>query len=264
MPVFILKRKRAKKRRGGRRLSAEVQTESFLLFAGAVIEIQNKNQFCDYAAIFQTERGQRKYHPVSPEIYKKLVDSLFPPQLLAVAVSDVIPLNYITRGGRHTSSLVDLQWKPLKMTSEQIAENENDHLMGKQNQNVIPLTDDIQDSEGYETDIYSEIDSRNNLIEPGEPQDGDRQLDQGSLRKIKPVKGTPVQHINFIGGVKITRRMACYWRNDCHLEYNRCKKFIESLIIEPTPYRPHYESPATTNASLISMRFNDRLKKSRK
>ena len=89
---------------------------SFILFTGACIETWNKEREdgkrrCTYYEIFNKEKeapeGQRypyRYPKVSNKLFDKLVESNFPPPLLAVATSDVIPLNFLAKGERYSFS----------------------------------------------------------------------------------------------------------------------------------------------------------------
>jgi transcription elongation factor Elf1 len=89
---------------------------SFLLFTGACIETWNieredGERRCTYYEIFYKEngspQGQRypyRYPKVSDELFDKLVKSNFPPPLLAVAISEVIPLNFLAKGERYSFS----------------------------------------------------------------------------------------------------------------------------------------------------------------
>jgi len=99
----------------GRASSEYVMNMSFVLFAGACIETWNKDRAdgerrCTYGEIFsnaEAPAGQKypyRYPKVSDELFDKLVKSNFPPPLLAVATSDVIPLNFLAKGERYSFS----------------------------------------------------------------------------------------------------------------------------------------------------------------
>ena len=54
--------------------------------------------------------------------------------------------------------------------------------------------------------------------------------------------------------------MACYWRNDCRREYNRCREFIKGLLKSPAPLRPNYNfENLAANDKSITKRFLDLL-----
>jgi len=240
----------------GRSSSDEVQTETFILFAGAVIELQNTNGYCDYGEVFngvaQGVMGFR-YSKVPDEIKKRLVESMFPPQLLAVVVSDLIPLNLITRGGRHTSVKKDFRGKVKSLTLGQVLENEDNLASGRPNLQFNPPNsagDIVTDDLIYETD-FAEIDERLGWHEPNEtPPSPPVQR----LLPLRREKGTPVHRIMFHGGIEISRRMACYWRNDCWSEYNRCRKFIvEKLLKKPAPVAPYRERVVTYGPSFNAL-----------
>lgn len=246
----------------GRRFSEDALTETFILFAGAAIELQNTKGYCDYGDVFngvaQGTMGFR-YYKVPGDIYKKLVESKFPPQLLAVVVSDLIPLNLKTRGGRHTSVKLDFQGKVKQLPWPQVFENENDLSSGRPNQKFRSLNsaDDIVTAESSCEMNFAEMDERNGWHEQNETSPSQPAQ---RLLHIRKEKGTPVYRIPFHGGFGISRRMACYWRNDCRREYNRCKKFIgEALLKNPAPVAPYSERVATY-APLLNAKFNEYMK----
>ena len=267
-PEFVVERKirgqvvRELKKKRGRRLSDDVQTETFILFAGAAIELQNTKGYCDYGEVFngvaQGVMGFR-YYKVPEKIYGQLVKSNFPPQLLAVVVSDLIPLNLITRGGRHTSVTMDIPAKVKHLTWQQVLENESDHASGRPNLKFSSLNsaDDIVTADSTCEMDFAGIDERLGWHESMEaPQSPPVQRHL----PIRKKKGTPVHRIMFHGGIKISRRMACYWRNDCRREYNRCRNFIaEKLLKEPAPVAPYLER-VVTYGPLLNAKFNEYMK----
>ena len=251
----------------GRGFSNETQTESFILFAGAVIELQNTKGYCKYEDVFNGVRQGRagfRYYKVPDTLYKKLAESNFPPQLLAVVVSDLIPLNLITRGGRHTSNKKDLPAKVKNLTWRQIVENERDHAAGRPIQKFRRLNsaDDIVTADSTCEINFAEMDERLGFRDPNET------LQSQSARRLLPLpnnkeKKTPVHRIVFHGNETISCRMACYWRNDCRKEYNRCRKFVESLLIKPAPLAPYSDSLPPTLAPLVNEKINQYWKKRR-
>jgi hypothetical protein len=197
-----------------------------------------------------------RYYSVPRGLYNQLVESKFPPQLLAVVVSDLIPLNLITRGGRHTSSKDDLAGKVKKLTWEQIFENEHDLASGRPSVNFTPLNsaDDV-----YIADLtceidFADMDERNGWREPNETPPSP------PARRVVPSrkeKGTPVYRITFHGGITISRRMACYWRNYCRIKYNRCKKFIIKKLLKATPPVAPYRELVSTHGPLMNAKINE-------
>jgi hypothetical protein len=79
----------------------------------------------------------------------------------------------------------------------------------------------------------------------------------------KTKKGTPVHRIVFHGNETISRRMACYWRNDRRKDYNRCRKFVESLLTKPAPRAPYSDSLPPTLAPLFNEKINQYWRKRR-
>jgi hypothetical protein len=268
------------RKKHGRRLSEDALTESFILFAGAVIELHNTKKYCDYGEVFDgVAQGVMGfcYYKVPEENYKQLVESKFPPQLLAVVVSDLIPLNLITRGGRHTSVKKDFRGKVKELTWEQVLENESDHASGRPIQkfsslnsanNVVTDNDGIGEQSGQESlkeqlakKILARDEPLKNIKEWAVsvgiklPNNFDSRVAEHF--KISKKKGTPVHRIMFHGGIEISRRMACYWRNDCREEYNRCQKFIvENLLKTPAPVAPYHERVVTYGPS-FNAKFNE-------
>lgn len=250
----------------GRGFCEDFVTETFILFAGAVIELQNTKGYCAYGDVFfngvRQGRAGFRYYKVPDALYKKLVGSKFPPQLLAVVVSDLIPLNLITRGGRHTSFKKDIPAKVKNLTGQQILQNEDDHAKGRPIQKFGSLNsaDDIVTADSSCEIDFEAMDERLGFREPNEtPQSQSARR----LLLLPNKKGTPVHRIEFHGNVKISRRMACYWRNDCRRDYNRCRKFIQSLLKSPAPDKPFYENKIMTLAPLANERINQIWKKRR-
>ena len=269
----------------GRRLSDDVLTESFILFAGAAIELQNTKGYCDYGEVFYgVAQGvmRFRYYKVPDDIKKQLVESNFPPQLLAVVVSDLIPLNLITRGGRHTSDKKDFLGKVKCLTSEQLLENESDLSSGRPIQKFKSLNSAdtiLTNSSIYDPEIEEIKKLREILLQKIEAGQSIQEIKKWatsnefnlpanfesvleSFHKSDPnrshgkrKKGTPVHRIMFHGGIEISRRMACYWRNDCRREYNRCEKFIvENLLKKPPPVAPFLER-AVTYGPLLNAKY---------
>jgi hypothetical protein len=241
----------------GRGVCDDYLTETFILFAGACIELLNTKGYCSFPDVFNGERQGNagfRYHKVPDKLFKRLVESKFPPQLLAVVVSDLIPLNLVTRGARHTSIKKDIPAKVKNLTLRQILDSERDHAVGRPIQKFSSLNsaDDIVTADSTcEEDFYEGMDERLNWHEPNETP-----LNQ-SARRLLPkhkMKGTPVYRIPFHGNQTISRRMACYWRNDCHLQYNRCKKFIKRLLKSSAPDAPCFEHGVATRGILINER----------
>lgn len=259
----------------GRAFSNDRETESFLLFSGAVIDLQNTRGEVFYSEIFIGEKQGAAgfvYHKVPKSLFDRLVESNFPPQLMAVVVSDLIPLAKIT--DRRRRLFVNLDSRK----NETDGENENSRIERRIKQNeyrnekaskffagaagkdFIPLhklkNEVAADGDGIDWEDMEERLARVGWSEPNIPPA------PAPLRfmPIKPVKGTRVQRIDFRGGLEISRRMACYWRNDCRREYNRCRDFVKGLIKTRTPLRPNYgfENLAANDKS-ITKRFSDLL-----
>jgi hypothetical protein len=214
---------------------------SFLEFTGAVIALQNEKGYCIYSDIFKGDKPGQYYR--SPDsILKRLIESNFPPQLLAVAVADLIPLNYVTRGGRHTSKSGRLELMAKTLTWKQAVQNDADHLLGRKMNRT--------GSSGSADDIVTENSSYDGYEAIFEADEGDVAQNDRRLLKIKPAKGTPIYRIIFHGGFKISRPMVCYWRNDCRTEFNRCRAFLASLLTAPAPLAPwHFAGTVGTGKS---------------
>jgi hypothetical protein len=264
MPLDMLKRKRAQKRRGGRQISSDYQNESFLLFTGAAIALQNENGACSYSEVFTGEKQGMAgfvYHKVSESLFKRLAESKFPPQLLAVAVSDLIPLDYIHRGGSGSANAEHLKAKAARivrdgldsgMTKTQI-DNFNrrmkkewdklqDHAAGRVGErSYSPAVHDFENRrDGID---FFEMDKRNAWLDEGEAEAIARLENEDDSETISKnrIEGTRVHQIDFRGGLKISRRMACYWRKTRADEYYACVAFLAKLLTARPPSAPSFE-----------------------
>ncbi len=258
----------------GRGFSNDRQNESFILFAGAVIDLQTTRGEVFYSEIFIGEKQGMAgfvYHKVPKSLFDRLVESNFPPQLLAVVVSDLIPLAKIT--DRRRRLFVNLDSRE----NETAGETENSRIERRIKQNEYRNEKASKFFAGAAGKDFIPLHSLKNEVQDAQADDEWKLMEERIDRSwsepnttpaplplryvpIKPVKGTPVHRIDFRGGMEISSRMACYWRNDCRREYNRCREFIKGLLKSPAPLRPNYNfENLAANDKSITKRFLDLL-----
>jgi hypothetical protein len=261
--------------KSGRAFSNDRETESFILFAGAVIDLQNTRGEVFYSEIFIGEKqgvAGFVYHKVPKSLFELLVESNFPPQLLAVAVSDLVPLDKITRGGAGSSDATNLKAKAMQivnagldssMTKEQkdafnrrlekMREKSQDNAAGRREEKSYS-GDDWDKTGALEINYALATDLLNGWLEPEDNKVISKLKEQSKPR----IKGTPVHQIDFRGGMKISRRMACYWRKSRADEYFACVAFLAKLLTAPAPTSPSYKK-ATVLDRFRTAIFNAKL-----
>ena len=268
--------------RGGSAGPRREGDESFMLYVGACVKLWNKerrdgNRRVTYYDLFNKQeaapRGQPYRYPYVPKaIRQALLNSKFPPPLLAVACCDTVPLNLLARGERYSFSKLAFGDMVRRLAEKPGAiraaiEISNAHFRGEslgKTRNVSSLIrpgcSDEEATRQYAAfleavqdynpqDHADEMDARLGWSEPGKVDPRPVPPRAARAEKVR-VPGTKVHNIDFHGGFRISRRMASYWRGKGSkargAEYLRCCEFIRSLLQRPWPTAPSTEGMAST------------------
>jgi hypothetical protein len=244
-------------------------TQSFVLFTGAVIQNVNETGHCDYATIRQ--QGSYAgfgfhYREMPDELYQILVISGFPPAMMAVAVCDIVPLNFV---------------KPRKPSaaSKLFLHQKTKHEMKKAG--MVCSLENYPNAERRERlkAALREADFQPETIRPflAEAEKVEFRADwvQEYLRDYKsptdkkftgkaPLafssRGARAHQVDF-SGAEISRRMACYWRK--HPKFRDCVKFILSLFVKEIPETP-FDGGLTMVDWEVTSSFDEHMQRVRK
>jgi hypothetical protein len=221
----------------GRRQSSVPADESLLAFTGGVICLLRAKRHVAFSNLFPLVGSGNKprYYPTHEKVFAQLVKSGFPPAMMATAICELVPLNYLVRGGPDSASRGELK---AKAKARVLAKS--------------PAFDRIREILREDDYSQSEIEKTLNTI-AAEPEAARNKTMRGflmgrtddSLRHLLGLresqshssKGTPVHRVPFIGA-SISRAMASYWRN--HRQFKHCKPFLRKLLpfVPANPY-PH-------------------------
>jgi hypothetical protein len=230
--------------------------QSFIGFAGAVISLVLKKGYCDFSELFPCGKSgdSRRYHPARAEVLTSLRKSTYPPAMMAVAICELIPLNFATRGGPGSASRIETEWKARKNI---------------RHSRPLPKLLDALIKDGYsEIDALQAVSSVSGLPAGQQSEILKQVLPHQSPNFYEPLgnscAGTPAHRIDYCRGATITRAMASYWRN--HRLYRKCKAWLRSLLPSVIPRAPYRErvvyAPKLMNASFVEYlkkRRRDRL-----
>jgi hypothetical protein len=230
----------------GRKWANETEDQSFVGFVGAVISLMLEKGYCDFSELFPVGKSgdPRRYHPAGAKLLTSLKKSPYPRAMMAVAICELIPLNYATRGGRDSASKIETEWKARAKVRDQ--------------QPLLARLKDAFIKDGYSETGASQAVLSFDTVAPGEqPAMLKVLLPDLSLAPSEPLgnscAGTPAHRIDFCLGATITRAMASYWRN--HKLYRKCKAWLRTLLPTAIPRAPYRErvvyAPKLLNASWI-------------
>lgn len=230
----------------GRRWVSEDDDQSFLGFTGAVITLVLEKGYCDFSELFPVvdkSGDPRHYHPAKDDVLARLRKSAYPPAMMAVAVCELIPLNYATRGGRGSASKNETECEALKNIRDQRT------LLERIKAQLIKEGYSGTDADQAASDVITmSPDERLAILK--------ELLPQQALELGEPLgdscAGTPAHRIDYCRGASISRAMASYWRN--HKQYRKCKAWLRGLLPTIIPTHPHWERvvyvPKLLNASI--------------
>jgi len=228
----------------GRGYSHDNMTLSFVLFTGAVIQNVNETGHCDYAAIRQQGNYSGfgfHYREVSGELHQRLAGSGFPPVMMAVAVCDLVPLNFVrprkpslaSKIFLHQKTKVEMKKAGSLYSVETFPAAERRERLKAVLREAGSPPDSIRaclaeaEKVGYKADWVQAY-----LREYRSPTD--KQFTGKAPLPISS-RGTRAHQVEY-SGAEISRRMACYWRK--HPKFHGCMKFIRSLFTKPIPKTP--------------------------
>jgi hypothetical protein len=215
-----------------------MESDSFQMFVAAVVTLMNETGHCDYAELFPSvgngnlfiNKG-RLLRPINPGRYHtpnertlKAVKSAkeFPPAMMAVAICELVPLNLITRGGPDSADGLRLEAKARKATSSW-----EDQLLDALKR------EGFSDSAALESvqQLRSGTEEERKRVCLVYHCESDSPQFKGSSSR-----GTPSHRVHFLGGARISRAMASYYRN--HRLYRRCLAFLKEILPEQLPRAP--------------------------
>jgi hypothetical protein len=238
----------------GRKWASEWDEKSFIGFVGAVISLVLKKGYCDFSELFPCGKSgdSRRYHPARAEVLTGLRKSPYPPAMMVVAICELIPLNFATRGGPGSASINETEWKARKNIRDS-----------------RPLFERLKTafiSEGYSQASADQAAlSVDALPRTEQPAILSVLLPQQSPDLGEPLgsscAGTPAHRIDYCRGASITRAMASYWRN--HRLYRKCKAWLRTLLPSSIPQAPYRERVVYT-PKLLNASFVEYLKKRRR
>lgn len=249
----------------GRAYADDRKARNFLGFTGAVISLVNETGHCDYPEIWQ--QRSRSYRETPPALFKKLVACGYPPAMLAVAICEIVPLNFITRRGAQSlkPSVYEAAEAELKrkgavtpegmITAVQRKKIQADlKEQGYSEHDIRTILHEAQKAnfKGWVSEFFREyrtseerhargeptlVSSHEVDLEPAKVEDDDEPRTISRRFRIRGrVKGTPAHRVRFSGGASISRRMACHWRR--HPQFKACVRFLYSLFECEPPHAP--------------------------
>jgi hypothetical protein len=227
--------------KNGRGFSEDGQTRSFVLFTAAVIQNVNESGHCDYATIRQQGNYSGfgfHYREVSAELYQTLAVSGFPPAMMAVAVCDLVPLNFVKPRKPSSSSKLFLHQKTKVEMKKAGTVYDADHFPIAERRERLKAV--LREAD-YPPDIIREYltEAEKVRFKADWIQEILREYKSPTDKKFTGKTPLPMSsrgaraHQVEYTGAEISRRMACYWRK--HRLFQDCKEFIRSLFIKTIP-----------------------------
>lgn len=259
------------------------QLESFVLFAGAAIDLQNSGKPVTFENIFNgPQQGSHglKYHKVPDELYRKLVRSGFSPQLLVISTCELFQINFRKGVGPGSKSKEKLAAQHARLLAADSGsqllrdadEREKQHVIGRpvlvsqrDRQNNPTDADELTGtaSTDYNPDEFAAtIDEALGWREPSEHEaKATAETLQSRLKAPKRWRRNAASSLPFRGGVTIGRKMVNWWRRSKTEKFLACVVFLQSLVLNPATLSPDlpFGQPIARPAKLVSPLLNKRL-----